>query len=47
MKNTLEWSDLIPCGNSFNLVKTVDLSPDKGNFHAYNHKVIYRTSLGG
>ena len=51
MKNTLEWSDLIPGGNSFNLVKFGDLSPDKGNFHSYNHKVIYTTtnknSLGG
>ena len=47
MKDTLQWSDLIPCGNSFNLVKIVDLSPDKANFHAYNHKVIYTTSLGG
>ena len=43
MKNTLEWSDLIPNRNSFNLVKIGDLSPDKGNFHSYNHKVIYTT----
>ena len=47
MKNTLEWSDLIPGGNSFNMVKISDLSPDKANFHSYNHKVIYTTSLGG
>ena len=33
MKNTLEWSDLIPGGNSFNMVKISDLSPDKANFH--------------
>ena len=51
MKDTLEWSDLIPGGNSFNMVKIGDLSPDKVNFHSYNHKVIYTTitknSLGG
>ena len=50
MKNTLEWSDLIPGGNSFKLVKIGDLSPDKANFYSYNHKVIYKinkNSLGG
>ena len=40
MKNTL---DLIAGGNSFDMVKIGDLSPDKGNFHTYNHKVIYTT----
>lgn len=43
MKNTLEWSDFIPGGNSFNLVKIGDLSPDEGTFHSFNHKVIYTT----
>ena len=43
MKNTIEWSDLIPGGNSFNMLKIDDLSPDKSNFHSYNHKVIYIT----
>ena len=43
----MEWSDLIPGGNSFNMVKTGDLSPDKANFHSYNQKVIYTTSLRG
>ena len=33
MTNALEWSDLIPGGNSFNMVNMGDLSPDKGNFH--------------
>ena len=51
MKDTLKWSDLIPGGNSFNMVKTGYLSPDKVNFHSYNHTVIYTTinknSLGG
>ena len=51
MKDTLELSDLIPGGNSFNLVKIGDLPPGKANFHSYNHKVIYTTinknSLGG
>lgn len=45
MKNTLEWSDLISGGNSFNMTNTADLSPDKGNFHSYNHKVIYTTVI--
>ena len=45
MKNTLEWSDLIPGGNSFNLVKISDLSPDEGNFYSYNHKVVYTTIM--
>ena len=45
MQNTLEWSDLTPGGNSFNMVKIGDLSPYKGNFHSYNHKVIYTTMI--
>ena len=34
MRNTLEWSNLTPGGNSFNTVKIGDLSPHKGNFHS-------------
>ena len=45
MQNTLEWSDLIPGGNSFNRVKIADLPPDKGNFHSDNHKVIYTSMI--
>ena len=45
MQNTLEWSDLIPGEKSFNMTKIADLSPDKGNFHSYNHKVIYTTMI--
>lgn len=35
MKNTSEWTDLVHG----------DLSPDKGNFHSYSHKVIYTTMI--
>ena len=45
MQNILEWSDLISGGNSFNIVKTADLSPDTGNFHSYSQTVIYTTIM--
>lgn len=45
MQNILEWSDLISGGNSFNMVKTADLSPDRGNFHSYSQTVIYTTIM--
>ena len=45
MQNILEWTDLISGGNSFNMTKIGDLSPDKDNFHSYNHKVIYTTMI--
>ena len=45
MQNTLVWSDLTSAGNSFNMVKIGDLSPHKGNFHSYNHKVTYTTMI--
>ena len=41
MSNVLEWTDLL--GSSCNLTKIADLSPTNGNFHTYNHKVIYNT----
>lgn len=44
MKNTLEWTDLISGGNSFNVTKIADLSKSQGNFHSYNHKVIIQQS---
>ena len=45
MKNTLEWSDLIPGGNSFNMTKIDDLPNKQGNFLSHNHKVIYTTII--
>ena len=51
MQNTLEWPDVTPGGNSFNMTKIADLSPEQGNIHSYNHKVIYtaiiKNSQGG
>ena len=41
MTNTLEWSDLIPGGNGFNMVNICDLSPDQ----SYNHEVISTTII--
>ena len=34
---------MTPGRNSFNMTKTADLSPEQGNIHSYNHKVIYTT----
>ena len=45
MQNTLEWSDLTPGGNGFNITKIADLSPEQGIIHSYNHKVIYTTMI--
>ena len=45
MQNTLEWPDVTPGGNSFNMTKITDLSPEQGNIHSYNHKVIYSTMI--
>ena len=39
-QNTLEWSDVTSGGNSFNMPKIADLSPEQGNIHSYNYKVI-------
>lgn len=38
MKNTLQWSDEL---DTFNMKKIADLTPVQGNFHSYNHTVIY------
>ena len=43
MSNVLEWTDEKDGGNSFIITKTADLSPSKGNFNTYNHKVLYTT----
>ena len=38
-----QWTDEIDGGNSFNITNIGDLSPSAGNFHDYNHKVLYMT----
>ena len=45
MASPNEWTDEIDGGNSFNITKTGDLAPKKGNFHDYNHKVLYMTII--
>ena len=51
MSSTSEWTDEITTGTSFNMKKIADLKPNNGNFHDYNHKVIYmeivKNSQGG
>ena len=51
MSNSNQWTDEIDGGNSFNITRIGDLLPNKGNFHDYNHKVlfttIYKNSQGG
>ena len=43
MSSSNQWTDEIDGGNSFNITKIDDLPPNKGNFHDYNHKVLYTT----
>ena len=43
MSSSAQWTDEIDGGNSFNITKIDDLPPSKGNFHDYNHKVLYTT----
>ena len=38
-----QWTDEIDTGTSFIITRIGDLSPSKGNFHNYNHKVIFLT----
>ena len=45
MSSGAQWTDEIDSGTSFILSKIGDLSTSKGNFHDYNHKVIYMTIL--
>ena len=45
MSNVIQWTDEIDGGNSFNMTKIDNLSPTSGNFHTYNHKVIYTTII--
>ena len=43
MSSGSQWTDESDGGNSFLVNKIGDLLPSKGNFHNYNHKVIYYT----
>ena len=43
MSSAAQWTDEIDSGTSFFITKIGDLSPSKGNFHNYNHKVIFVT----
>ena len=43
MSSSNQWTDEIDGGNSFNITKIDNLPPSKGNFHDYNHKVLYTT----
>ena len=43
MSSAAQWTDEIDSGTSFFITKIGDLSPSKGNFHNYNHKVIFIT----
>ena len=51
MSDVSQWTDEITTGTSFIMKKIADLPPSKGNFHDYNHKVIYteivKNSQGG
>ena len=41
MSSGAQWTDEIDGGVSFVINRIDDLPPNKGNFHDYNHKVIY------
>ena len=45
MSDSNQWTDEIDGGNSFNISKIDELSPSNGNFHDYNHKVLYTTIM--
>ena len=51
MSSSNQWTDEVDGGNSFNITKIGELPPSNGNFHDYNHKVlymsIYKNSQGG
>ena len=51
MSSTSQWTDESNGGNSFIVNKIDTLTPSNGNFHDYNHKVIYysinKNSQGG
>ena len=41
--NKLRWTDLQ--ADSFNITKIDNLMPQEGNYHQYNHKVLYTTII--
>ena len=41
MSSGSQWTDEIDFGTSFSIDKIDNLPPNQGNFHDYNHKVIY------
>ena len=43
MSSAAQWTDEIDSGTSFFITKIGDLSPSKGNFHNYDHKVTFIT----
>ena len=43
MSSGAQWTDEIDGGNSYNITRIGDLAPSSGNFHDYNHKVLYTT----
>ena len=43
MSSSIQWTYEIDNGNSFNITRIADLPPSSGNFHDYNHKVLYMT----
>ena len=45
MSSGAQWTDETDGGFSFSISKIGDLAPNKGNFHDYNHKVIYATII--
>ena len=51
MSSGSQWTGETNGGNSFLIGRIADLSPSSGNFHNYNHKVIYykinKNSQGG
>ena len=51
MSSGSQWTDEIDTGTSFIITRIGDLSPSKGDFHNYNHKVIFvkinKSSQGG
>ena len=51
MSSAAQWTDEIDTGTSFVIKRIGDLAPNKGNFHDYNHKVIFmginKNSQGG
>ena len=46
MTNKLAWTDLEPNNiDSFDITKIDNLMPQEGNYHQYNHKVLYTTII--